>query len=104
MKEARTIEVSLFDIGLKAISEMRDLSFTQRHVRSGPIYSKRVTMTLLIPGMLMGKNTVILFRRVASLHSVMGIIPRCPSGKKLWEERANLTEARKVYYFFVIID
>lgn len=42
-------------------------------------------LDLTMPGMFMGKNQVVLKKTDKNKYSGKGIIPRCPSGKTLWQ-------------------
>jgi hypothetical protein len=52
---------------------------------------EEIAVDLTMPGMYMGKNRVILKRESPGKYTGKGIIPLCPSGRKLW--KATVTVA-----------
>jgi hypothetical protein len=88
----------IFDITPKPVKTMKELTFTVRAV--GKNSSPTVLLDLSMPGMYMGRNEVILKKTPAGSYSGKGIIPRCPSGKKLWRAELTIPGAGKVSYTF----
>jgi hypothetical protein len=68
--------------------------------------NEELILDLTMPGMYMGKNQVVLKRTVAEgekgalRFTGKGIIPRCPSGKTLWEARVIIPERGTVAFRF----
>jgi len=68
--------------------------------------TEELILDLTMPGMYMGKNQVVLKRTVAEgekgalRFTGKGIIPRCPSGKTLWEARVIIPERGTVAFRF----
>lgn len=77
----------IFDIAPKPVKAMEELTFV---VKTEPCASLPETLTLDLgmPGMMMGKNQVVLRKQSDCTWSGKGIIVRCMSGRTLW--RATL--------------
>jgi len=88
----------VFDISPRPVKTMKELTFTIS------IIGKNIAPTLLLdlsmPSMYMGKNEVILKKTPDGSYSGKGIIPRCPSGNKLWRAEVTIPGAGKVSYTF----
>ncbi|MBZ0156718.1 MAG: FixH family protein [Alphaproteobacteria bacterium] len=75
-----------FDIGPKPVSSMAVLTlstFLQKKGRT--VTDAKVTVDLSMPGMYMGENRVALALTESGRYEGRGILPRCPSGKRLWK-------------------
>jgi len=88
----------VFDISPKPVRFMKELTFTIR--APGMKTAPTVLLDLSMPGMYMGINQVTLKRVSDGSYSGKGIIPRCPSGRKLWRAEVTLPGAGKASYTF----
>jgi len=62
---------------------------------------KELILDLTMPGMYMGKNQVVLKKEKGTLrYTGKVIIPRCPSGKTLWESKVIIPERGIVAFRF----
>lgn len=82
-KKIGDVEVIL-DINPKPVKAMKELFFTV--TIKGKRYN-RLMLDLDMPGMYMGKNMVVLEKISAGKYKGKGVIPRCPSGRKLWRAK-----------------
>lgn len=88
----------VLDISPRPVKTMKELTFTVR--AAGRNTAPTLLLDLSMPGMYMGRNEVILKKTPAGSYSGKGIIPRCPSGKKLWRAELTIPGAGKVSYTF----
>ncbi|MFO0753604.1 MAG: hypothetical protein U0411_09810 [Thermodesulfovibrionales bacterium] len=75
-----------FDIGPKPVSSMSPLTFSvflQEKKRT--ITDAKVTVDLTMPGMYMGGNKTALSLTESGRYEGKGVIPRCPSRRKIWK-------------------
>ena len=101
-KKLGSVEVTL-DIRPKPVRAMRENSFMVRIRPDLHPLPEKITIDLGMPGMYMGNNVVTLSRQVSGLYSGTGIIPRCPSGGRLWRATVNIPEDGKVEFFFDVV-
>ncbi|HET6516176.1 MAG TPA: hypothetical protein VFG09_13530 [Thermodesulfovibrionales bacterium] len=96
-----TMEVIL-DINPKPVKAMKELSFTVKLIGEGKVISgtRVITLDLAMPGMYMGKNAVMLGRNGPSTFSGKGVIPKCPSGRRLWQATVEIREMGNVSFLF----
>ncbi|MBI5848067.1 MAG: hypothetical protein HZB31_08990 [Nitrospirae bacterium] len=87
-----------FDITPRPVRTMKELTFTVSGV--GRISAPTLLLDISMPGMYMGRNEVILKKSPDGAFRGKGIIPRCPSGKKLWRAAVTIPGAGKVSYTF----
>ncbi|MBI5634935.1 MAG: hypothetical protein HZA15_15815 [Nitrospirae bacterium] len=87
-----------FEILPRPVKAMKELTFAVRAI--GRNTAPTVLLDLSMPGMYMGRNEVILKKTPDGSYSGKGIIPRCPSGKKLWRAEVTIPGAGKVSYTF----
>jgi hypothetical protein len=88
----------IFDISPKPVKAMKELTFT---ISAGTgATAQTLLLDLSMPGMYMGRNEVILKKNPDGSYSGKGIIPRCPSGRKLWRVSVTIPGAGKVSYTF----
>ncbi|MDH4164255.1 MAG: hypothetical protein OEW15_16450 [Nitrospirota bacterium] len=82
------------DITPRPVMTMRELSFTVSLLTTAqaPV-DAAVSVDLTMPGMVMGRNTIILKSRSAGRYEGMGVIVRCPSGEKLWRATIDIRRA-----------
>ena len=88
----------LFEISPRPVRSMKELTFTIR--AAGRNTAPAVLLDLSMPGMYMGRNEVVLKKSPDGSYRGKGIIPRCPSGKKLWRAEVTVPGAGKVSYTF----
>ena len=82
----------ILDIYPKPVSAMREL-MVYASLKGAGIYEK-LKVEFDMPGMYMGRNEVILVRTKDGRYAGKGIIPRCPSGKKLWRATVEIPEQK----------
>jgi len=87
-----------FDISPRPVKTMKELTFTIR--ATGRNSELTILLDLSMPGMYMGRNEVLLKKNPDGSYSGKGIIPRCPSGNKLWRAELTISGAGKVSYTF----
>ncbi len=80
----------ILDITPRPVKVMKELSFT---VTLRGKTADRLILDLGMPGMYMGKNRVMLEKTAAGTYKGKGVIPRCPSGRKLWRAAVYLPDA-----------
>jgi hypothetical protein len=88
----------VFDISPKPVRAMKELTFTVR--LDGGNIPPSLVLNLSMPGMYMGRNEVTLKKTRDGGYSGRGVIPRCPSGKKLWQAEIDIPGAGRVAYRF----
>ncbi len=86
------------DISPKPVSAMKELFFTVT-VKGAKIPAP-LLLVLSMPGMYMGRNEVVLKQVSDGSFTGRGIIPRCPTGKKLWQADIALPGGGNVSYRF----
>ena len=96
-----TTEVIL-DINPKPVKAMKELSFSVTLIGEGKEISAIgvITLDLSMPGMYMGKNSIILKRGGPFTFSGKGVIPRCPSGKRLWQATVKIPKIGSASFLF----
>ncbi|HIJ59958.1 MAG TPA: hypothetical protein HPP56_05020 [Nitrospirae bacterium] len=78
-----------FDIIPKPVEFMKELTYKITLTKNDkPITDAKITMDLTMPGMFMGTNRPVIKHIGTGVYEGKGIIPRCPSGRKIW--RANI--------------
>lgn len=98
IKKTGNVEVML-DIEPKPLQTLRETEFIVTISGSDKIPDK-LLLDLTMPGMFMGKNQVILKKIDKNKYSGKGIIPRCPSGKTLWQADIFIPEEGTVSFRF----
>jgi hypothetical protein len=88
----------VLDIEPKPVRVMRELIF-RISVRNGG-EQREAVIELEMPGMYMGTNRVMLKRESSGEYTGKGIIPRCPSGKRLWRATVTIADTVEVDYLF----
>ncbi|TLU85714.1 MAG: hypothetical protein FDX30_04315 [Chlorobium sp.] len=76
------------DIWPKPLRAMAELTFCLTVTPSGAL-PDAIPLDLDMPGMMMGKNQVLLKRSGCCTWKGTGIIVRCMSGRKLWQATIN---------------
>lgn len=75
-----------FDVLPKPVASMTELVFTVSLSANGrPFKAEHVSLDLTMPGMYMGANRPALTLGEDGKYSGKGILPRCPSGQKIWK-------------------
>ncbi len=91
--EGMTIE---FDIQPKPVAAMSEITFIVNLSRGGsPVTDASTELDLSMPGMYMGKNRPVLKHTCNGRYEGMGIITRCPSGKRTWLAEVTVEHAEK---------
>lgn len=80
----------ILDITPRPVKVMKELYFT---VTLKGRTADRLILDLGMPGMYMGKNRVVLEKTAGGTCKGKGVIPKCPSGKKLWQVTVYLPNA-----------
>lgn len=102
-----------FDVHPKPVRVMKLLSFTlivdlkasTSGARKGSAEAPdELTIDLSMPGMYMGRNFVLMKKGPDGIYRGEGVIPRCPSGKKLWLVEVDIPEEGKVGFTFNVSD
>jgi hypothetical protein len=89
----------ILDITPKPVKAMEELEF-HLVVSPDPSLTAGLTLDLSMPGMYMGKNQVLLRRSPDGTYTGKGVIPRCPSGRKLWRATLDIPKEGKVGFTF----
>ena len=97
IKRIGQVEVTL-DINPKPVKAMRELAFTLS-VR-GAEAPGELALDLSMPGMYMGKNLVPMKRGADGTYRGEGVIPKCPSGRRLWTAEADIPGTGKISFTF----
>lgn len=90
-------EVTL-DISPKPVKAMKELFFVVT-VRGANVRGP-LLLELSMPGMYMGRNEVALKRSPEGSFSGRGVIPRCPTGGKLWQADLTIPGTGRLTYRF----
>lgn len=88
----------------RPVKAMRELSFnvTVRD-RGAAVTSAAVSVDLSMPGMVMGKNVVILRHQGNGRYEGKGVIVRCPTGQRVWKADVAVKQgARTMHAPFLI--
>jgi hypothetical protein len=96
-KTAGTREVIL-DISPKPVTSMKELTFAVSVIGGNPAPS--LFLSLSMPGMYMGRNEVLLKKNQAGKYTGKGVIPRCPSGRRLWQAEVDVPGSGSIRYTF----
>jgi hypothetical protein len=85
-----------FDINPKPVKFMEELTFRITLIQDAkPIGDAKVTMDLTMPGMFMGKNSPVIKHVKEGVYEGKGVIPRCPSGRKVWRAAVSIERGGK---------
>ncbi|MBI5076462.1 MAG: hypothetical protein HZB62_15025 [Nitrospirae bacterium] len=87
-----------FEISPRPVRMMKELTFAIR--ATGRDAAPALLLDLSMPGMYMGRNEVVLKKTSDGTYRGKGIIPRCPSGAKLWRAEVSIPGTGKVSYTF----
>ncbi|NTU41837.1 MAG: hypothetical protein HGA78_02040 [Nitrospirales bacterium] len=96
MKEVKGKQVIL-DIRPKPVEAMKDLTF-RVETESG---ADEIHADLTMPGMYMGENRLRL-KKMDGGYEARGVLPRCPSGKRLWQLTLQTPETGEVSFRFYV--
>jgi hypothetical protein len=89
----------IFDIAPRPVKAMAELTFTLT-ITGNAAPPLELVLSLGMPGMYMGKNRVHLGRNTDGTYTGKGVIPRCPSGRKLWRATVEMPEKGEVSFTF----
>lgn len=98
VKKLDNMEVRL-DVEPKPLQAFKETEFIATITGSDKI-SDELYLDLTMPGMFMGKNQVVLKKINNNKYSGKGIIPRCPSGKTLWQADIYIPEKGTINFQF----
>jgi hypothetical protein len=85
----------------KPVKAMKDLKF--RVTISGEQLSSHPHIDLGMPGMKMGPNRVVLKGAGEGNYEGVGVIVRCPSGRRTWRATVTLPNLGEVKFIFDVI-
>ena len=94
------VEVT-FDISPKPVKAMTDLTFTITLKGEQPKTPPYIDLGM--PGMNMGPNRVSLQATEKGGYEGVGIIVRCPSGKRIWRAKITLPDIGEAEFVFDVI-
>jgi hypothetical protein len=94
--------MATLDISPKPVKAMKELFF--RVTIKGTKIKAPLLLVLSMPGMYMGRNEVLLKQVPDGSFIGSGIIPRCPTGKKLWQADIAIPGSGSVSYQFHVDD
>lgn len=82
-----------FDIRPKPVKMMSGLFFSL-FIRKGdsPLADADVVLSLTMPGMYMGEHRVVMSHKGGGRYEGSSVIPRCPSGKRIWKAQFVIKE------------
>lgn len=87
-----------FDIQPRPVRPMTELIFMTALSRNGkPVEGASMELDLSMPGMIMGKNRLILRPSSNGRHTGTGVIVRCSTNSKTWKAALNATIDGKNY-------
>lgn len=83
-----------FEIDPRPVSAMAPLRFGVT-LKEGEreVEDAGVALSLTMPGMVMGVNRPVMTHEGSGRYAGDGVIPRCPSGRKLWQAEVTVTRA-----------
>ncbi len=99
-RDTGTAEI-IFDITPKPVKAMQELTFTVKI--KGSSGADNLIITLGMPGMYMGGNKVIARKSAKDTYTGKGVIPRCLSGKRLWQATVETPEDEKAGFLFNVL-
>jgi len=88
----------IFDISPKPVRVMKEVTFIVHVI--GRNVAPTLLLDLSMPGMYMGRNEVVLKKRPDGAYVGKGVLPRCLSGKRLWQAEIDIAGTGKVSYRF----
>lgn len=69
-------------------------------MKGGKLQEEEILLDLTMPGMFMGQNQVKLKRNEEGRYIGKGVIPRCPSGKTLWQATVIMPSGERADFRF----
>lgn len=85
---------AVFDIRPKPVKMMSPLFFDlSLHKGDSPLTDVGVILYLTMPGMYMGEHRVVMSHKGGGRYEGSSVIPRCPSGKRIWKAAFIINEA-----------
>ena len=95
-----TLTVTL-DIIPKPVKAMKELTF--RLTLTGRELSDNPHIDLSMPGMDMGPNRVLMARVGNNTYEGLGVIVKCPSGRRTWKAKVTLPDAGVMDFVFDVL-
>ena len=96
---------AVFDIRPKPVKMMSSLSFHLSLAKGdGPVTDADVNLYLTMPGMYMGEHKVIMNHQGKGHYEGSSVIPRCPSGKKVWKAEVVIEGSHSLPSKYITID
>lgn len=89
----------ILDIMPKPVKAMEILTFTVE-IKGDRIADSSIRIDLSMPGMYMGKNVVTAKRDASGKFTGKGIIPRCVTGRKLWQAKVPVGDRGDALFKF----
>ncbi|MDI6801830.1 MAG: FixH family protein [Thermodesulfovibrionales bacterium] len=88
---------AMFDVNPKPVKTMKELVFNI-NIKKGevPVEDAMVSLNLTMPGMFMGINKPALTHKGKGRYEGKGVIPRCPSGLKIWKADVTIERGERV--------
>ena len=91
----------ILDIRPKPIKAMRNLTFKVTLKGKQPLDAPYIDLGM--PGMKMGPNRVLLQSAGDNIYEGIGIIVRCPSGKRIWKATVTVPDMGSAEFVFDVI-
>jgi hypothetical protein len=91
----------ILDIQPKPVMAMKDLTF--RVTITGGQLSSHPYIDLGMPGMKMGPNRVVLKEAAQGVYEGIGVIVRCPSGRRTWSATVRFPDLGEAKFIFDVI-
>jgi len=96
----------VLDITPRPVTAMKDLEFVVTlNVGGKPVSGATLLLDLSMPGMFMGNNQPKLTEEQGGRYRGRGVIPRCPTGLKIWKALVAIArdgQVEKVVYQFEV--
>ena len=91
----------ILEINPKPVTAMKDLVFKVTVKNLSP--SSAPVIDLSMPGMHMGKNKVNLQEVTPDVYQGVGVIVRCPSGRRLWQATVDVPDVGTAAFRFDVV-
>jgi len=92
---------AVLDISPRPVRTMQKLQFLV--TPNTEVSSEDLMLELAMPGMFMGKNTVVLKKALDGRYVGTGIVPRCASGRTLWSATVDFPGKGTVRFLFHVV-
>ena len=87
----------LFDVTPRPAAAMRELEFSLSLRKNGkPVTGASLLLDLSMPDMFMGNNQPRLIEAQAGTYRGRGVIPRCPTGSRIWRALIAIRQSGSV--------